>query len=76
MRRSCARPACSGRATVTLSYDYANATVWLAHLALEPHPMTHDMCDRHADRLSVPNGWALVDQRVAVTSQYDQALAV
>lgn len=25
--------------------------------------MTHDMCGRHADSLSVPNGWSLHDRR-------------
>ncbi|MCU1353558.1 MAG: hypothetical protein JWM05_2767 [Acidimicrobiales bacterium] len=75
MRRSCARPACSSPAAVTLSYDYANATVWLERLAPDAHPMTHDMCDRHADRLSVPNGWVLVDQRIGDPVRVAEALA-
>ena len=65
MGRSCARPACSGSATTTLSYDYANATVWIEPLHVERHPMHHDLCERHATRLSVPRGWTLVDGRVA-----------
>lgn len=67
MRRSCARPGCHEAATTTLSYDYAQGTVWLDHLADEPHPMTHDLCGRHADTLSVPRGWVLRDDRVPVT---------
>jgi len=65
MGRSCARPACSGSATTTLSYDYANATVWIEPLQPEAHPMHHDLCARHAGRLSVPRGWTLVDRRTA-----------
>ncbi len=30
-----------------------------------PHPMQYDLCELHAERLSVPNGWMLVDERVA-----------
>lgn len=63
MRRRCARPGCSETTTVTLSYDYKGATVWLEHLAAEGHPMTHDLCDRHAARTKPPRGWQLVDQR-------------
>ncbi len=29
-----------------------------------PHPMQYDLCEVHAARLSVPNGWSLVDERV------------
>lgn len=63
MRRSCARPGCGEPATVTLSYDYKGATVWLESLAPEGHPMTHDLCDRHTARTNPPRGWQLVDRR-------------
>jgi hypothetical protein len=26
--------------------------------------MTHDLCERHADGLSVPRGWRLEDRRI------------
>lgn len=45
---------------MTLSYDYAAATVWLDPLAPEAHPMTHDLCERHASRTAPPRGWNLV----------------
>ena len=64
MGRRCARPGCSEAATVTLSYDYRAATVWLEPLAAEGHPMTHDLCDRHSARTAAPRGWVLVDQRL------------
>jgi hypothetical protein len=63
MRRGCARPACAEPAVVTLSYGYASATVWLEPLTAEGHPMTHDLCERHAARTRPPQGWELVDLR-------------
>ena len=63
VNRQCARPTCSSSAAVTLSYDYAASAVWLDALHLDAHPMTHDLCPRHADGLSVPRGWVLHDQR-------------
>lgn len=61
--RQCARPTCSAVATVTLTYDYGAGVVWLEPLHLDSHPMTHDLCVAHADRLSVPQGWRLHDLR-------------
>lgn len=66
MARRCARPDCHDTATTTLAYDYGTSTVWIAHLSDESHPMTHDLCARHADRLSVPVGWQLRDRRDVV----------
>jgi hypothetical protein len=48
-----------------LSYDYAGRIVWLDALLEDDHPARHDLCGRHADRLSVPNGWRLEDRRHA-----------
>lgn len=66
MARRCARPDCGETAFTTLAYDYATSTVWLAQLTDEAHPMTHDLCARHADRQSVPRGWQLRDRRDVV----------
>jgi hypothetical protein len=63
MTRSCARPGCGTSASATFGYDYAARTVWLDDLALDSHPAVYDVCARHADALSVPNGWHLVDRR-------------
>jgi hypothetical protein len=62
--RHCARPGCGQPATATLTYDYRGQAAWLERLSPEAHPMTHDLCDAHADRLSVPLGWRLEDRRV------------
>jgi len=64
MSRACARPGCSEQSVATLTYDYRGRAVWLDRLSVEPHPMTHDLCDRHASNLSVPRGWGLQDRRV------------
>jgi hypothetical protein len=63
MTRQCARPGCSAVASATLAYDYDQRTTWLDPLALEPHPMAYDLCDPHADALTVPRGWHIEDRR-------------
>ena len=63
MSRHCAKPGCNALAHATLTYDYANRTAWVERLAEEDHPMTHDLCERHANGLSVPKGWRLEDRR-------------
>ncbi len=73
MQRRCARPGCGGQATATLAYDYAQGVVWLEHLSDDSHPMTHDLCSRHADTLSVPRGWVLQDARTRVTPLFADA---
>jgi hypothetical protein len=75
MSRHCARPGCNAAAAATLTYDYANRTAWIDHLADEAHPMTHDLCAKHADQLSVPRGWDLQDRRVPVQPLFRTAIA-
>ncbi len=48
---------------VTLSYQYARSIVWIDDLSLERDPHSYDLCQRHAARLSVPNGWRMEDRR-------------
>jgi hypothetical protein len=55
-------------AAATLTYDYSASTAWLAAPETEPHPMNHDLCERHADGLRVPQGWQLQDERRRLTS--------
>jgi hypothetical protein len=50
-------------AVATLAYQYGRSLVWLDDLLVERDPHTYDLCDRHAERLSVPNGWRLDDRR-------------
>ncbi|MFN3254950.1 MAG: DUF3499 family protein [Ilumatobacter sp.] len=61
--RQCSRTGCSDAAAVTLSYHYGQSHVWIDHLYPEREPHMYDMCERHAERLSVPQGWHLDDRR-------------
>ena len=61
--RRCARPLCGVEASATLTYDYANASVRIEPASPVGHPMDHDLCADHADRLVVPRGWELEDRR-------------
>jgi hypothetical protein len=63
MARRCARPTCSTEAVVTLSYDYGGRNVWLDDLTAVDDPANHDLCDRHAARVTAPHGWTLHDRR-------------
>ena len=63
MSASCSRPGCQQAPSATLTYDYAGRVATVEPLAA-PHPMQYDLCERHTERLSVPNGWTLVDRRV------------
>lgn len=63
MSASCSRPGCQRNPTATLTYEYSSSTATIGVLAT-PHPMQYDLCDLHTDRLSVPNGWTLIDERV------------
>lgn len=63
MGRQCSRPGCADRATATLSYDYARAHVWVDELAPDRDPHAYDLCERHAARLTVPQGWQQRDRR-------------
>lgn len=64
MIRQCSRPGCASPALATLTYQYGQALVWIDVLAAERDPHSYDLCGRHAARVSVPNGWQLVDRRV------------
>ena len=65
MARHCSRTGCSEAAAVTLTYQYAVAQVWLDDLADERDPHAYDLCDRHANRLTAPQGWQVRDRRRA-----------
>lgn len=63
MSRQCSRSGCAQSATVTLSYQYAKAIVWLDDLLGDRDPHNYDLCPQHSARLTVPNGWRLEDRR-------------
>ncbi|HEX4982190.1 MAG TPA: DUF3499 family protein [Ilumatobacteraceae bacterium] len=71
MSRHCSRTGCAERATVTLTYQYGQAQVWLDDLSGERDPHAYDLCARHASRLTVPQGWLLRDRRRALGEPSD-----
>lgn len=71
--RQCSRTGCSEAATVTLTYQYSLAQVWLDGLAADRDPHAYDLCRRHADRLTAPQGWHVRDRRP--TAHPSQGLA-
>jgi len=46
-----------------MTYDYAGHAAWLDDLADQHDPNQYDLCPAHADRLTVPKGWARIDRR-------------
>lgn len=58
--RQCTRAACNRAAVATLTYVYADSTAVLGPLARVAEPHSYDLCDVHAERLTVPRGWDAV----------------
>ena len=63
MSRQCSRSGCAQPATVTLSYQYARAIVWLDDLLRVRDPHNYDLCQRHSTKMTVPKGWQIEDRR-------------
>lgn len=61
--RHCSRSTCSEVSTITLTYQYSRALVWIDDLAYERDPHAYDLCERHGQRMTVPTGWRLEDRR-------------
>ncbi|MBH0053593.1 MULTISPECIES: DUF3499 family protein [unclassified Salinibacterium] len=59
-QRPCSKVACNSEAVATLTYVYADSMAVLGPLSYSAEPHTYDLCARHADRLSVPQGWQVV----------------
>jgi hypothetical protein len=44
----------------TLTYVYSDQTAVLGPLATYAEPHAYDLCELHADKLSVPRGWEVI----------------
>lgn len=44
----------------TLTYVYADSTAVLGPLATYAEPHCYDLCEQHADSLTVPRGWEVM----------------
>jgi hypothetical protein len=60
INRPCSRVACAHYATTTLTYVYADSMAVLGPLSTKAEPHSYDLCDKHAERLSAPQGWQIV----------------
>ena len=58
--RICSRAACHKPAVSTLTYVYADSTCVLGPLATYAEPHCYDLCEQHADSLTVPRGWEVM----------------
>ncbi len=49
-----------------MTYEYASRTVWVDSPGEEADPSAWGLCATHADRLTVPVGWARNDRRTPI----------
>ena len=62
MIERCAR--CGSPSGIVMSFNYDDRTVWLDDLTGPVSPgAQYAMCEIHAERVSPPVGWTLVDRR-------------
>lgn len=66
--RPCSKVACLNDAVSTLTYVYSDSMAVLGPLSRQSEPHSYDLCPKHADRLSVPQGWQVV-RHVSLGSQ-------
>ena len=59
--RTCSRASCGKPANKTLTYIYADSTAVLGPLATYAEPHAYDLCPIHSEKLTVPNGWSVVN---------------
>jgi hypothetical protein len=58
--RLCSKVACTNIAVSTLTYDYADSMAVLGPLSFTAEPHSYDLCAKHSERLSAPQGWQVV----------------
>jgi len=62
--RRCSRSGCAQPAAATLTYVYAESTAVVGPLATFSEPHSYDLCEFHAERLTVPRGWEVVRHEI------------
>ena len=58
--RCCMRSGCNANAVKTLTYIYSDSTAVLGPLATYAEPHAYDLCEDHSGRLTVPQGWTVI----------------
>jgi hypothetical protein len=61
--RHCKKVGCQSLPQWTLTYVYSDQEAVIGPLSLRPEPHSYDLCEAHADRLTVPQGWQVVRYR-------------
>jgi len=64
------RPGCDRPAAARLSYDTISCQVWLDQVPERLGPV-QEICQFHAERLTVPRGWMLCDRRVDAPALFE-----
>ena len=67
MSASCRRPGCTQVAAVAIHYDPVSCQLWLDPITVADRS-AQTLCADHAERLSPPRGWVVVDRRGAQTT--------
>ncbi|MDJ0337533.1 DUF3499 family protein [Cryobacterium sp. PH31-O1] len=62
--RPCSRVACLEPSVATLTFDYGESLAVLGPLSGRKEPHSFDLCSRHAERTSAPQGWQLMRHRL------------
>ncbi len=62
--RRCSRSGCAQPAAATLTYVYAESMAVVGPLATFSEPHSYDLCEFHAERLTVPRGWEVVRHEI------------
>jgi hypothetical protein len=69
MASRCLRPGCDRPAAARLSYDAVSCELWLDDVEVPgPRSRIQELCEFHADRLTVPRGWVVTDRRGGAAS--------
>lgn len=50
---------------MTLTYIYSESTAVLGTLATFAEPHAYDLCEFHARKLTVPNGWSVIKEEIS-----------
>jgi hypothetical protein len=58
--RTCSKPRCRARASLTVAVRYGDREVIVDRLAPDTDPTQVDLCLEHAERLTAPRGWRIV----------------
>jgi hypothetical protein len=61
--RTCAKLRCTTRASITVALRYGDREVLVDRLSPDTDPTLVDLCLDHAERLTPPMGWRIVDLR-------------